>query len=73
MSVSPLYHLYVTACTCEQRQYDHAAITVLLDQGAALRETQRFSRHADPLTLMQYDDNRTDIAGEMARTVSELV
>lgn len=26
-----------------------------------------------PRTLMRYDDNRNDIAGEMARTVSELV
>lgn len=51
----------------------HTAITTLLDSGAGLRETQRFSRHADPRTLMRYDDNRSDIAGEMARTVSELV
>lgn len=51
----------------------HTAITALLDSGAGLRETQRFSRHADPRTLMRYDDNRTDIAGEMARTVSDLV
>lgn len=51
----------------------HTAITALLDHGAGLRETQRFSRHADPRTLMQYDDNRADIAGEMARAVSELV
>ena len=51
----------------------HTAITALLDTGAGLREAQRFSRHADPRTLMRYDDNRTDIAGEMARTISELV
>lgn len=51
----------------------HTAITALLDHGVGLREAQRFSRHADPRTLMRYDDNRTDIAGEMARTVSELM
>ncbi|GJG89174.1 hypothetical protein tb265_43550 [Gemmatimonadetes bacterium T265] len=51
----------------------HTAITALLDAGAGLREAQRFSRHADPRTLMRYDDNRTDIAGEMARRVSDLV
>lgn len=51
----------------------HTSITALLDSGASLREVQRFSRHADPRTLMRYDDNRTDIAGEMARTVSELL
>jgi hypothetical protein len=45
----------------------------LLDAGVGLREAQRFSRHANPRTLMRYDDNRTDLAGEMARTVSELV
>lgn len=51
----------------------HTAITALLDHGAGLREAQRFSRHADPRTLMLYDDNRTDIAGEMAHKMSELV
>jgi integrase/recombinase XerC len=51
----------------------HTAITALLDTGAGLREAQRFSRHADPRMLMRYDDNRSDIAGEMARTLSELV
>lgn len=51
----------------------HTAITALLDTGAGLREAQRFSRHADPRTLMRYDDNRSDIAGEMARRVSELL
>lgn len=51
----------------------HTAITALLDHGAGLREAQRFSRHADPRTLMLYDDNRTDIAGEMAKQLSELL
>lgn len=50
----------------------HTAITALLDSGAGLREAQRFSRHADPRTLMRYDDNRADIAGDMARRVSDL-
>jgi integrase/recombinase XerC len=51
----------------------HTAITALLDSGAGVREAQRFSRHADPRTLLRYDDNRSDIAGAMARTVSELL
>jgi integrase/recombinase XerC len=51
----------------------HSAITALLDAGVGLREAQRFSRHADPRTLMRYDDNRADLAGDMARRVSELV
>jgi integrase/recombinase XerC len=51
----------------------HTAITALLDTGVGLREAQRFSRHADPRTLLRYDDNRADLAGAMARTVSDLV
>jgi integrase/recombinase XerC len=51
----------------------HTAITALLDAGAGLREAQRFSRHADPRTLMRYDDNRSDIGGAMARVVSDLM
>ena len=51
----------------------HTAITALLDTGAGIREAQRFSRHADPRTLMLYDDNRQDIAGDMARRVSDLI
>ncbi len=51
----------------------HTGITALLDAGVGLREAQRFSRHADPRTLMRYDDNRTDIGGELARTLSDLI
>lgn len=51
----------------------HTAITALLDHGAGLRKAQRFSRHADPRTLTRYDDNRTDIAGEMAKRLSDLI
>jgi integrase/recombinase XerC len=49
----------------------HTAITAVLDGGADLRSAQRFSRHADPRTLMRYDDNRTDIAGELATKLSD--
>ena len=51
----------------------HTAITALLDQGVGIREVQRFSRHADPRTLVRYDDNRQDLAGNAAKTLSELV
>ncbi len=51
----------------------HTAITALLDTGLGLRDVQRFSRHADVRTLAVYDDNRTDIAGRVAVTMSELV
>jgi integrase/recombinase XerC len=51
----------------------HTAITTVLDQGVGIREAQRFSRHADPRTLVRYDDNRQDIAGAVARSLSELI
>jgi hypothetical protein len=31
---------------------------------------QRFSRHADPRVVLRYDDNRQDIAGELAARLS---
>ncbi len=51
----------------------HSAITALLDAGLGLRDVQRFSRHADVRTLAVYDDNRADIAGRVAVTMSELI
>jgi integrase/recombinase XerC len=51
----------------------HTAVTALLDAGVGLREAPRFSRHADPRTLVRYGDNRADLAAELARTLSELV
>jgi integrase/recombinase XerC len=49
----------------------HAAITEALDlmQGD-LRAVQRYSRHKDVRTLNVYDDNRADLAGEVARRVA---
>lgn len=49
----------------------HTAITAALDAGLDIRATQRFSRHADPRTLLRYDDNRTDLAGQVAAQVSQ--
>lgn len=50
----------------------HAAITSVLDRnGGNIRAAARFSRHRDVRVLERYDDNRTDLAGEMARLVSE--
>ena len=49
----------------------HAAITQALDMtGGNLRSVQRFSRHRDVRVLQTYDDNRTDLGGEVARLVS---
>lgn len=49
----------------------HAAITEALDLlGGDLRKVQRFSRHRDVRLLNVYDDNRQDLAGEVARVVA---
>jgi integrase/recombinase XerC len=53
-------------------QLRHLGITQALDRsGGNLRAAQKFSRHVDPRTLNRYDDNRTDLAGDMARLVDE--
>lgn len=53
-------------------QLRHAAITRVLDRnGGNIRAAARFSRHRDVRVLAVYDDNRTDIAGEMAALVSD--
>jgi hypothetical protein len=45
----------------------HAAITQALDgTGGDVRRVKRFSRHAKIDTLLAYDDNRTDQAGEVS-------
>jgi integrase/recombinase XerC len=50
----------------------HLAITSALDvTGGDFRKVQRYSRHADPRTILRYDDNRQDLAGEVARRVAK--
>lgn len=50
----------------------HQAITQVLDKnGGDLRAAARFSRHRDIRTLSVYDDNRKDLAGQMADLISE--
>ena len=48
----------------------HSAVTRLLDLGVDLRRVARFSRHCKLETLVKYDDNRQDLAGEMAATLA---
>jgi integrase/recombinase XerC len=49
----------------------HAAITEALElTGGNVRAVQRFSRHRDLRVLTVYDDNRADLAGEVASLVS---
>jgi integrase/recombinase XerC len=49
----------------------HQAITQALDAtGGDVRAVQRFSRHASPATLLRYDDNRRDLAGDVAKRIA---
>lgn len=49
----------------------HAAITEALElTGGNVRAVQRFSRHRDLRVLTVYDDNRADLAGEVAQLVA---
>ncbi len=49
----------------------HLAITSALDLTEGnTRAVQRFSRHRDIRTLQIYDDNRTDLGGEVAKMVA---
>ena len=50
----------------------HAAITEALGLTRGdLRAVQRFSRHRDVRVVGRYDDNREDLAGEVARLVAD--
>jgi len=49
----------------------HAAITTALDlTGGDVRSVARFSRHLDVRVLARYDDNRSDMAGQVAALVA---
>lgn len=52
----------------------HSAITHALDQTKGdVRAVQRYSRHRDLRVLTVYDDNRTDLAGEVGALVAGAV
>jgi integrase/recombinase XerC len=52
----------------------HASITAALDlTNGNIRTVQSFSGHADPQTVMKYDDNRLDLAGDVAKRLSRLI
>jgi len=52
----------------------HSAITAALDMtGGDVRRVQRLSRHAKLETLQRYDDNRTDMQGEVTRGLETLL
>jgi integrase/recombinase XerC len=52
----------------------HTAITIALDaSGGDVRRVQRLSRHARLETLQIYDDNRTDLQGEVTDLLSGIL
>lgn len=49
----------------------HTAITEALDiTGGDVRAVQKFSRHKDVRVVERYDDNRKDLAGEIAQKIA---
>ncbi len=48
----------------------HSAITAALDAGYDIRVVQRFSRHKSIATVVIYDDNRKDLAGQVATAMA---
>ncbi|RAM48063.1 MAG: integrase [Hapalosiphonaceae cyanobacterium JJU2] len=54
----------------------HSAITAVLDaSNGDFRKAQKFSRHADPRTLIKYDDNKqkTEMQQELTDAISDLI
>jgi len=50
----------------------HAGITAALDAtDGNIRKVQKFSRHRDVRKIQRYDDNRQDLAGEVATKVAD--
>jgi integrase/recombinase XerC len=50
----------------------HTAITELLElTGGNVRQVREFSRHASVQTVLKYDDNRQDRAGQLAGRLAE--
>ncbi|MEH2004356.1 tyrosine-type recombinase/integrase [Nostoc sp.] len=52
----------------------HSAITAALDvTGGNIRKVQKLSRHADPRTLIIYDDNRNKDLWEMSELLTGML
>ena len=52
----------------------HASITAALDvNNGDVRAAQLHARHANPQTTMRYDDNRRDLAGNVARSLANIL
>jgi integrase/recombinase XerC len=52
----------------------HASITAALDaNNGDVRAVQRHARHASPDTTIKYDDNRRDLAGNVAASLAAII
>lgn len=52
----------------------HTAITEVLEMtNGSIRSAQKLAAHASPSTTMKYDDNRRDLAGDMAGKLAEAI
>jgi integrase/recombinase XerC len=51
----------------------HASVTAALDAGSDPRQVQQHARHSSLETTMRYDDNRKDFAGQVARSLAEVL
>lgn len=50
----------------------HEAVTRVLElTGGNIVAAQKFARHKDPKTTQKYNDNRSDVAGDMARLLGD--
>ena len=55
-------------------KFRHFAITAALDQaGGDVRRVQKFSRHKKLDTVITYDDNRSDVQGEITMLLGDLL
>lgn len=50
----------------------HSAVSRILElTNGNIDAAQKFARHADPKTTQKYNDNRTDVAGQMAKLLGD--
>jgi integrase/recombinase XerC len=50
--------------------FRHSAITEALKRGFTIPEVMGFSKHADPRTLMKYNDNMADVQGRISEALT---
>lgn len=72
LSGSGLYRITVSYGLGSPHGIRHSGVTTVLDKSNGnIRLAQKFSRHRNPKTLMKYDDNRRDLAGEAGKLLEE--